>query len=233
MGLDTIEAGAAIGVFMDAGRMELGDAEGAKRLLRETGEGTKLGRRIGHGADEVGRQIGHHRIPTVRGQAIPAWDPRPLKATGVTYASSAMGADHTAELVMNPGLPAEEWAAASQKAQIIKAICDASGFCMFIMPTVDDIRRFYAAYFDEELDPQRIADLRTADRRGRVGARSTGRLRGRARRPPRLHEAGVHEEGRAIGLNGDLVFNARPEIIAAVRKRCVSTEELCGGEATG
>jgi len=227
VGLDTIEAGAAIGVFMDAGRMEFGDAEGAKRLLRETGEGTELGRMIGHGADEVGRETGHHRIPTVRGQAIPAWDPRPLKATGVTYASSAMGADHTAGLVMNPGLPAKKWAAASQKAQIINAICDASGFCMFIMPTVDDIRCFYSAYFGEEFDPQRIADYgwRILEDEWEFNRRA-----GFEAADDDLPECMKKD---AIGPNGDLVFDASPEIIAAVRTRCVSAEELCGGTATG
>ena len=33
----------------------------------------------------------HHRVPVVKGQAIPAWDPRPLKATGITYSTSPMG----------------------------------------------------------------------------------------------------------------------------------------------
>ena len=44
----------------------------------------------------------HKRVGAVKGQALPAWDPRPLKAAGVTYCTSAMGADHTAGLVVIP-----------------------------------------------------------------------------------------------------------------------------------
>jgi aldehyde:ferredoxin oxidoreductase len=114
VGLDTIETGAAIAVYMDSGGMEWGDATGAKGLLKQIAEGTELGVAIGNGAMAIGKKRGHHRIPTVRGQAVPAWDPRPLKATGVTYCTSPMGADHTAGLIVNPGMPQEEWARASQ-----------------------------------------------------------------------------------------------------------------------
>ena len=66
-----------------------------------------------------------HAIQEDLASSIAAYDPRGMQGNGVTYATSPMGADHTAGLVMNPGLPAEKWAAASQKAQIINAICDA------------------------------------------------------------------------------------------------------------
>ena len=71
-------------------------------------------------------------VPVVKGQAIAAWEPRTLKATGVCYATSAQGADHTAGLVPIPGISEDKMAFASQKSQITNAICDASGFCMFI-----------------------------------------------------------------------------------------------------
>ena len=93
LGLDTIETGAAMAIYMDSGGIEYGDAEGAKRILREIAEGTELGNAIGNGAVATGRMRKHKRVPAVRGQAIPAWDPRPLKATGVTYLSGPMGAD--------------------------------------------------------------------------------------------------------------------------------------------
>jgi len=54
VGLDTIETGAAIAIYMDAGKMEFGDAEGAKRLLQEIAEGTEVGKAIGNGADATG-----------------------------------------------------------------------------------------------------------------------------------------------------------------------------------
>ncbi|MEJ2336940.1 MAG: aldehyde ferredoxin oxidoreductase C-terminal domain-containing protein, partial [Gemmatimonadales bacterium] len=159
VGLDTIETGAAIAIYMDSGGMEFGDAEGAKGILKEIAEGTELGRMIGNGALETGKRRKHHRIPTVRGQAIPAWDPRPLKATGVTYLTSAQGADHTAGLVVNPGLAAEQLPQASQDSQLLNAIVDASGFCMFLMLNADTIRRFYSAYFGREFSREEFYDL--------------------------------------------------------------------------
>ncbi len=159
IGLDTIETGAALAVYMDSGGMEFGDAEGAKRLLREIAEGTELGVAIGNGALSVGRKRKHHRIPVVKGQALPAWDPRPLKATGVTYCTSPMGADHTAGLIVNPGMPREQWVRASQEAQLVNAVCDSSGFCQFLQPTLDDIRAFYSELYGEEVSRQQIADI--------------------------------------------------------------------------
>jgi aldehyde:ferredoxin oxidoreductase len=159
IGLDTIETGAAIGVYMDSGGLEWGDAEGARRLLREIAEGTELGRAIGDGAVSIGRKRKHHRIPTVKGQALPAWDPRPLKAAGVTYCTSAMGADHTTGLVVEPGQPQEELARASQEAQIVNVVIDSSGFCQFLMPNLDEIRAFYGAFYGEEVTREQIADL--------------------------------------------------------------------------
>ncbi|MEW6230655.1 MAG: aldehyde ferredoxin oxidoreductase C-terminal domain-containing protein, partial [Bacillota bacterium] len=82
VGVDTIETGAAIGVAMEAGVVKFGDAEGAKSLVRQIGQGTYLGRILGHGAALTGRVLGVRRVPTVKGQAIPAYDPRALKGNG-------------------------------------------------------------------------------------------------------------------------------------------------------
>ncbi len=159
IGLDTIETGAAIAVYMDSGGMAFGDAEGARRILREIAEGTELGRAIGNGAAAIGRKRKHHRVPVVKGQALPAWDPRPLKATGITYCTSAMGADHTAGLIVEPGQPLAEMARASQHAQIVNAVVDSSGFCSFMMINLDEVRGFYGAYFGEDVTRERIADM--------------------------------------------------------------------------
>jgi aldehyde:ferredoxin oxidoreductase len=159
VGLDTVETGAAIAIYMDSGGMEWGDAEGAKELLRQIAEGTELGKAIGNGAVATGKRQKHARVPAVKGQAIPAWDPRPLKATGITYCTSPMGADHTAGLIVNPGLPPEEWVRASQEVQLINAVCDSSGFCQFLQPTLDDIRTFYGLLYGKEVSREQIADL--------------------------------------------------------------------------
>ncbi len=158
VGLDTIETGAALGILMDAGQMEWGDAAAMKALIAEVADGTDRGKAIGNGAVATGKFTGHHRVPTGKGQAIPAWDPRPLKATGVSYCTSPMGADHTAGLIVNPGLAPDQYAWESQKVQIVNAVCDSSGFCQFLQPSMDDIRGFYGAMYGEEVSREAIHD---------------------------------------------------------------------------
>ncbi len=113
---------------------------------------------LSSGVVAVGKHTGHHRVPHAKGQAIPAWDPRPLKATGVTYATSPMGADHTAGLIVNPGMQPDEFARASQEAQLVNAVCDSSGFCQFLQPNLDDIRSFYGHLYGIEISRDEIAD---------------------------------------------------------------------------
>ncbi len=158
LGLDTIETGAAIAILMDSGGMEWGDSAGAIALLKEIAEGTERGKMIGNGAVATGKKTGHKRVPHGRGQAIPAWDPRPLKATGVTYAAGPMGADHTAGLVVNPGLTEDQLAQASQECQLVNMVCDSSGFCQFISPTLDDMRQYYGILYGIEVSRKEIAD---------------------------------------------------------------------------
>jgi aldehyde:ferredoxin oxidoreductase len=220
VGLDTIETGAAIGIYMDAGKMEFGDSEGAKRLIREIGEGTELGKIIGDGADTTGRATNHPRVPTVRGQAIPAWDPRPLLATGVTYATSAQGADHTAGLVTDTSLKGDALAHASQKAQITNAIGDASGFCMFVGAPTETVRAFYSAFFGVEVTPDEIVD------QGWQILLDEWAFNDLAGTPSDAEVMPDCMKTDAIGANGDLVFNVEPEIIAKAKTRTVSTDEL-------
>ncbi len=98
MGVDTMDTGAAIGVCMDHGLLEFGDAKGTLDLVQQMMDGTDFGRILGDGCEATGLHIGAKRIPTVKRQAIAAYDPRMAKGTGVTYATSPMGADHTAGL---------------------------------------------------------------------------------------------------------------------------------------
>ena len=159
LGLDTIETGAAIAIFMEAGRMDWGDVESMKALFQEIHEATEVGRAIGSGAVATATLTGHTRVPVVKGQAIAAWDPRPLKATGVTYATSAMGADHTAGLVLDPGVAPGEYAQRSREEQMVSAINDGSGFCEFLGATPDDIRELYGHLIDRDVSREEIADL--------------------------------------------------------------------------
>lgn len=128
IGIDTIEAGAAIGVAMEAGIIEFGDDNGALKLMEEIKEGTVLGRVLGNGAEITGKVLGVKHIPVVNGQAMPAYDPRAIKGMGVTYATSPMGADHTYGSVIKTRKP---YSQASRESQVVLAIYDTLGICMF------------------------------------------------------------------------------------------------------
>ncbi len=140
-GLDTIETGAALGVAIEAGLAEFGDFESIESLLLQVGEGTVLGRLIGSGSVVTGRVLGIQRVPAVLGQAMPGYDPRSLKGNGVTYATSPQGADHTAGNAfgsrnqVNP-LGIEGQKELSLKLQIISAMLDSTGLCLFARPPV-------------------------------------------------------------------------------------------------
>jgi len=142
LGLDTIETGATIAVAMEAGVIPFGDAAGAIRLLEEVGRGTALGRLVGSGAEVLGKVYGVRRVPTVKGQSMPAYDPRAVQGIGVTYATSTMGADHTAGYAVTANvlgvggrvdpLKPEGQVALSRNLQIATAAVDASGLCLFV-----------------------------------------------------------------------------------------------------
>jgi aldehyde:ferredoxin oxidoreductase len=154
-GLDTIEMGVTIGVAMDAGVIEFGDAEGAINLLHEVGKGTPLGRILGGGAAAVGKAYGIERVPVVKGQSMPAYDPRAVQGNGVTYATSTMGADHTAGYAVTANILAvggqidplgpEGQVELSRNLQIATAAVDSTGMCLFIaFPVLDQPETFQA-----------------------------------------------------------------------------------------
>lgn len=140
-GVDTIEAGAALGVALEAGLARFGDMEAITGLLAQIGEGTPLGRILGCGAATAGRVLGIRRVPACLGQAMPGYDPRSLKGNGVTYATSTQGADHTAgnafgsRAEVKP-LAVEGQAELSLKLQIIAAMLDSTGLCLFARPPI-------------------------------------------------------------------------------------------------
>ncbi len=134
LGLDTIEIGAALGVAADAGLMAFGDGVKALALIEEIRTGTPLGRILGNGAAVTGRVLGVERVPAVKGQAISAYDPRSIKGTGVTYATSPQGADHTCGLTIRAKvdhLDPQGQAALSRTAQYNMAGYDTLGACIF------------------------------------------------------------------------------------------------------
>ncbi len=157
-GLDTIEMGVTLGVAMEAGLLKFGDAEGAIRLVNEVGQGTPLGRILGSGAAVTGRVFGVERVPVVKGQALPAYDPRAVQGIGVTYATSTMGADHTAGYavatnILGVGgkvdpLKPEGQIELSRNLQIATAAIDATGMCLFIAFAIMDQPETFQALID-------------------------------------------------------------------------------------
>lgn len=134
LGLDSIEVGAAIGIAAETGLMEFGDVDRATQLLEEIRIGTPLGRILGNGAVITGKVLGVERVPAVKGQAMSAYDPRAIKGTGVTYATSPQGADHTAGLTIRAKvdhLDPTKQAEVSRQAQINMAGYDTLGACIF------------------------------------------------------------------------------------------------------
>ena len=158
MGIDTIEAGNTIAVAMEAGIIQFGDAPGAINLLEEVGRGTALGRLVGSGAAVLGKTYGVNRVPVVKGQAMPAYEPRAVKGIGVTYATSTMGADHTAGYTIAPeilGVSGKQdplkanKAALSRAFQSTTAFIDTSGHCLFIAFPILDIPAGFEGMIEE------------------------------------------------------------------------------------
>ena len=157
-GLDSIEMGGAIGGAMEAGLLKFGDAEGAVNLLKEVGQGTPLGRIIGAGAAVTGKVFGVERVPVVKGQALPAYDPRAVQGIGVTYATSPMGADHTAGYAVSANilkvggfvdpLKPEGQIQLSRDLQIATAAIDSTGMCLFIAFALLDQPETFQALLD-------------------------------------------------------------------------------------
>lgn len=141
-GLDTMDTGITIGICMEAGKLAFGDDKGAIALIQEMIDGTEFGRVLAQGPEYAGKKLGVKRIPTVKGQGMAGYDPRALKGTGVTYATSTMGADHTAGNALgNPSVDPtkkEGQVELSTNLQIGMATFDNLGMCIFSGFCTDD-----------------------------------------------------------------------------------------------
>jgi aldehyde:ferredoxin oxidoreductase len=154
IGLDTIEAGNTVAIAMEAGLLEFGDKEGALKSYDEIRQGTPLGRILGQGVEATAKAFGAHRVPTVKGQSMPAYEPRAIKGIGFTYATTTMGADHTAGYTIAPEIAGvggkvdpltdEGKAGLSLTFQAATAFIDSSGYCLFIAFPILDIPEGWA-----------------------------------------------------------------------------------------
>ena len=94
----------------------------------------------------------------VKNQAIPAYDPRAIKGIGLTYATTTMGADHTAGYCISGNilkvganidpLKKEGQIEYARAMQIGTAAIDSTGMCLFIYFGVADNPGGYQALID-------------------------------------------------------------------------------------
>jgi aldehyde:ferredoxin oxidoreductase len=150
-GIDTIEFGGTVGVAMDCGKIEWGNAQKVFEILdKEIRNNSELGKLYGNGVKNIGEKLNAKRIPQVKGQGISGYDPRVFKGMGITFATSPQGADHTAgaaiagrtanqtknygELTENKGK-----FDLSYELQIYTIVMDSVGCCYFIGPSYENM----------------------------------------------------------------------------------------------
>jgi len=147
LGVDSIELGATLGVLMEAGLGSFGDVKFMTACLTEIAKGTEQGRLWAQGTARVGEHYKVRRVPVIKKQAISAYDPRVVEATGVSMMATAQGADHTAGNI--PRLKSREMDLAavigqSLVAQTAAAATDSLGLCIFGRSVTDVQTEFLA-----------------------------------------------------------------------------------------
>ncbi len=157
-GLDTIEIGGTLGVAAEGGLWKFGDGKRAIELVHEIGRATPLGRILGNGALITGRAFGVTRVPHVKGQSMPAYEPRAVKGIGMTYAVSTMGADHTSGYTIAPeilGVSGKLDPLDPKKTDLARtfqyatAFIDSTGHCLFIAFAILDIASGFEGVVEE------------------------------------------------------------------------------------
>lgn len=103
LGIDAIEMGNCLATYMEVcengwstyEHLEWGDHEKMVELVEKTGLRQGVGDILAEGVRRIAEHFGHPEVGMhVRGQSIPAYDPRGLKGMGLGYATSNRGACH-------------------------------------------------------------------------------------------------------------------------------------------
>ena len=134
LGVDTIEIGATLGVLMEAGEGEFGDAGFMHEALDDIRAGNERGRLLAQGTARVGEHYNAARVPVIKKQGISAYDPRVIEVTGISMMLTAQGADHTAGNVptfKSTDKTTEDLVEVSLETQIACAAADSLGLCLF------------------------------------------------------------------------------------------------------
>ncbi len=148
LGVDTIELGAMLGVLMEAGLGAFGDVKFMAECLREIRTGTEKGRLWAQGTARVGEHYKVRRVPVIKKQAISAYDPRVVEATGISMMATAQGADHTVgnlPRLKTREMDAEALVSQSLLHQTRVAANDSLGLCIFGMSVTNPNTEFLTA----------------------------------------------------------------------------------------
>ena len=103
-GMDAIECGNVLSTYMEAtekgythgdGGLQWGDTMSMVETVHKIGKREGIGNQLAGGVKRSAAYFGHPEIGMeVKGQAIPAYDPRGIKGMGLGYATSNRGACH-------------------------------------------------------------------------------------------------------------------------------------------
>ncbi len=149
-GLDTIELGNVLSMFMEATErgifngngLKWGDADGQLEVIRKIAYRVDVGDLLAEGTAHAARSLGAPELAMeVKGMAIPAYDPRGLKGMGIAYATSNRGACHlraytpASEIL---GIPYKtdplEWKGKGELTKLLQdvhAVSDSFNICKF------------------------------------------------------------------------------------------------------
>ncbi len=153
-GMDPIELGNVLSMYMEAsergytngaGKLGWGDTLSMAETIRKIAMREGPGDTLAEGTARAAEAFGHPEIAmTVKGQAIPAYDPRGLKGMGIAYATSNRGACHlraytpAAELGVMPfgSLKVDplEWKGKGELTKVfqdVHAVSDSLDLCKF------------------------------------------------------------------------------------------------------
>ncbi len=151
LGLDTISCGSTIACAMEMSergyldeRVRFGDGEMLLDLVEKIAAREGLGNSLAEGSYRFALQKGHPELSmTVKGQEIPAYDPRGLQGMGLQYATSVRGACHVYGNMVYPellGIPVKlepdedkDKAFWTVRMQDLAAALDSLGICLFSM----------------------------------------------------------------------------------------------------
>ncbi len=158
VGVDSIETAVAVATAMEGGLIPWGDGEAVLKIVKGIAKGEPLSRIIAGGTAIVGKVCGLYRVPVVKDQGIPAYDPRAVKGIGLTYATTTMGADHTAGYCISGNilkvgadldpLKKDGQIEYARAMQIGTAAVDSTGMCLFVYFGIADNPAGYQALID-------------------------------------------------------------------------------------